>query len=167
VNTGILPPNGVFTSSKAIKISDVTDGTSNTAAFSEHVIGDFNQAVSTPVADTYRPGTHPLNSDDAVLFCMVTNVQDLTQQGVSDVGSPWLYGYHSTTSYWHSAPPNSRSCMFPPSRISTTATSLHPGGVNVLFLDGSVKFIKNSVSYNTWYALGTHSGGEIISSDAY
>jgi hypothetical protein len=34
-------------------------------------------------------------------------------------------------------------------------------------LDGSVKFIKNSVNYNTWFALGTHAGNEVISSDAY
>ena len=46
------------------------------------------------------------------------------------------------------------------------ASSRHPGGVNVLFMDGSVKFIKNSINYNTWYAVGTHNGGEVISADA-
>jgi hypothetical protein len=33
--------------------------------------------------------------------------------------------------------------------------------------DGSVRFVKNSISPQTWWALGTRAGGEIISSDSY
>jgi prepilin-type N-terminal cleavage/methylation domain-containing protein len=132
VNNGIvIPPNGLFYSDQLIKLADVTDGTSNTAAFSEHVIGDFSNSVATDFSDTFAPGTHPLNSDDAYTMCRAANVNDLTQQGYSNVGAPWVYGYHSTTSYWHSGPPNSRSCMFPPSRIATTANSRHASGVNL------------------------------------
>ena len=47
------------------------------------------------------------------------------------------------------------------------ASSRHPGGVNVLFADGSVKFIKDTINMRTWMALGTRNGGEVISSDAY
>ena len=50
---------------------------------------------------------------------------------------------------------------------SLPATSMHPGGVNALFADGSVKFIKDSISRPTWWALGTRARGEIISADAY
>ena len=50
---------------------------------------------------------------------------------------------------------------------ATTASSNHPGGVNVGFGDGSVKFIKDSVSYQTWWGLGTRNQGEVISSDSY
>jgi hypothetical protein len=39
--------------------------------------------------------------------------------------------------------------------------------VNVLFLDGTVRFIKDSINYNTWIALGTCGGGEVISADSY
>jgi hypothetical protein len=39
--------------------------------------------------------------------------------------------------------------------------------VNVGFLDGSVKFVKDSVSQATWWALGTKAGGEVISADSY
>jgi prepilin-type processing-associated H-X9-DG protein len=45
------------------------------------------------------------------------------------------------------------------------ASSNHPGGVNVGFLDGTVRFIKNSVSRPTWWAIATRAGGEVISSD--
>ncbi len=47
------------------------------------------------------------------------------------------------------------------------ARSRHPGGVNVLFGDGSVHFLKNSVAPGTWIALGSIKGGEVISSDSY
>jgi prepilin-type processing-associated H-X9-DG protein len=57
--------------------------------------------------------------------------------------------------------------MFPPSRIMTVANSLHPGGVNLMLADGSVRFIKSSVDLTTWRALGTRNGGEVVSSDAY
>ena len=45
--------------------------------------------------------------------------------------------------------------------------SRHPGGVNSLFGDGSVHFMKNSISPMTWVQLGSINGGEVISSDSY
>ena len=42
----------------------------------------------------------------------------------------------------------------------------HPGGMNILLGDGSVRFIKNSINGSTWRALGTVAGGEIIGDDA-
>lgn len=47
------------------------------------------------------------------------------------------------------------------------ALSSHPGGVNSLFGDGSVRFVKDAVSPESWRALTTISGGEVISADAY
>jgi prepilin-type N-terminal cleavage/methylation domain-containing protein/prepilin-type processing-associated H-X9-DG protein len=46
-------------------------------------------------------------------------------------------------------------------------TSYHPGGANACFLDGSVRFIKNSVSYNTIWSIGSINQGEVVSSDSY
>jgi prepilin-type N-terminal cleavage/methylation domain-containing protein/prepilin-type processing-associated H-X9-DG protein len=54
-----------------------------------------------------------------------------------------------------------------PTYMSLSASSYHPGGVNSLFGDGSVRFIKNSVNPVTWRALGSVAGGEVISSDQY
>jgi prepilin-type processing-associated H-X9-DG protein len=42
------------------------------------------------------------------------------------------------------------------------ARSLHPGGVNVLLGDGSVRFVTNGISANTWQALATRAGGEVL-----
>ena len=49
----------------------------------------------------------------------------------------------------------------------SNANSNHPGGANVLFGDGSVRFVKSTLAINTWWALGTRSGSEVISSDSY
>jgi prepilin-type processing-associated H-X9-DG protein len=46
-------------------------------------------------------------------------------------------------------------------------TSRHPGGANVGMLDGSVKFMKDSVNLGTWGALGTKAGGEVIDASSY
>ena len=69
--------------------------------------------------------------------------------------------------YNHVNVPNKRSCIFPPGRIMNTANSYHPGGVNVTLCDGSVRFVKDSISLPTWRALGSRNGGEVISADSY
>jgi prepilin-type N-terminal cleavage/methylation domain-containing protein/prepilin-type processing-associated H-X9-DG protein len=45
--------------------------------------------------------------------------------------------------------------------------SRHPGGINMVFGDGSVRFVKNSISPTTWLALGSIAAGEVLSSDSY
>jgi prepilin-type processing-associated H-X9-DG protein len=75
--------------------------------------------------------------------------------------------------YVHTIMPNKKSCFFGSSWPGTQAyvdigaSSNHPGGVNCLFLDGTVRFIKDSISNVTWYALGTVAGGEIVSADQF
>jgi prepilin-type processing-associated H-X9-DG protein len=46
------------------------------------------------------------------------------------------------------------------------ASSYHSGGVNVLMLDGSVHFAKNSINRATWRAIATYAGGEVFSADS-
>lgn len=58
-------------------------------------------------------------------------------------------------------PGNSDSDQFAGSR------SRHPGGVNICFADGSVRFIKDTINGNTWNALHSIKGGEVISADAF
>jgi len=48
-----------------------------------------------------------------------------------------------------------------------TSRSNHPGGVNVLMADGSVRFVKETLNSDLWSALSTINRGEIISSDQY
>lgn len=160
-NYGMPEPNGPMIPNKYLRFADITDGTANTAAFSEHGKGDFSNAISSRT-DTFWPKTYPNTADEAVQQCNAIDPNDLQYQRVSDVGAPWLQGYHSTTTYFHVAPPNGRSCMFPPGRIATTAKSSHTGGVQVARCDGSVSFVTESVDILVWRALGSRNGGEAI-----
>jgi prepilin-type processing-associated H-X9-DG protein len=75
--------------------------------------------------------------------------------------------------------PNSNQYQFSGCRWDCAATcgvdfghlfvpsSLHPGGVNTLFGDGSVRFVKNSISQAIWMSLGSKDGGEVVSSDSF
>jgi prepilin-type processing-associated H-X9-DG protein len=54
-----------------------------------------------------------------------------------------------------------------PTYAAITSRSYHPASVNALFADGSVHSVKNSISVQTWRALGTVGGGEVISADSY
>jgi prepilin-type processing-associated H-X9-DG protein len=84
-------------------------------------------------------------------------------------------GYVGLASYNHWTTPNTVPCQNSLDPIvgwvgpygSASATSLHPGGVNLCFADGSVHFIKNSIAYQPWWGLGSRSGGEVVSSDQY
>jgi prepilin-type N-terminal cleavage/methylation domain-containing protein/prepilin-type processing-associated H-X9-DG protein len=156
-------PNGVMIRYYKIRPKDVTDGLSRTAAFAERNLGDGSNSVSTVESDSYAPGTYPNNADEALQQCNAVDATDLSKQGVSDVGMPWIRAYHSTTMYFHGSTPNGRSCMYPPGRIMTTASSRHKGGVNLLMSDGSSRFVTDDIGVNVWRALGTRNGDEVIS----
>ena len=86
VNYGMPEPDGVFFLEKRMRFRDIIDGRVHTAAFSEHGLGDFSNAVSSP-SDTFWPRTHPSTADEAYAQCEAIDIRDLQYQRVSDVGS--------------------------------------------------------------------------------
>jgi prepilin-type processing-associated H-X9-DG protein len=88
-------------------------------------------------------------------------------------GQIWLNEYCGEGGcYSHINTPNLKACNFTdqgkvPGNTMIGASSYHSGGVNVAFLDGSVRFVKNSVSQQTWWALATMAGGEVIDASSY
>jgi prepilin-type N-terminal cleavage/methylation domain-containing protein/prepilin-type processing-associated H-X9-DG protein len=158
------PPDGVFFSqSQNINIASITDGTSNTAFFSERVLGDGNMGLVSPLEDVFNgpggaPGT-PATADDAYNLCQQVDITNLANQFPIFMGAPWASGQQC---YQHISPPNSRSCGWLGSLRSTmAATSRHTGGVNVAFGDGSTRFISETIDLATWRALGSRAGGEV------
>jgi prepilin-type N-terminal cleavage/methylation domain-containing protein/prepilin-type processing-associated H-X9-DG protein len=161
VNASMPANDGGFWARTPYRTADILDGLSNTAAFSEHIKGDFSNALVSPDGDTFQPGTYPNTPDEALAQCNAIDITNLAYQGKSTAGDSWMNNDHTSTRYYHAFPPGSRSCMFPPQRISTTANSRHPQMVNVLLFDGSVRGVPYSISLSAWRALGTRNGGEV------
>lgn len=162
VNFNMPPCNGVIVPTVVMRFADIRDGTSNTALISEKIKGDGSNGISTKESDTFQPGIYPNTPDEAYQYCKQVNVLDLTKQGYSNVGAPWIYSYHSASRYYHVTPPNGLSCMYPPGRIATTAGSYHPGGVNLALCDGSIRFVTETIDLLTWRALGSRDVGEPV-----
>ena len=92
------------------------------------------------------------------------------------IGQEYYRNFTVTGYYNHTLPPNSplydcgtdqdTAAVNNYSRVHVAARSYHNGGVNVGMADGSVRFVKNTISPVPWAALGTRAGGEVISSDS-
>ncbi len=87
-------------------------------------------------------------------------------------GRAWISGWgHAGGIYMHVLPVNGRSCHIYggelDGNILITPGSAHPGGLNVLLGDGSVRFVRSTIAHPVWWALGTRDGGEVVGSDAF
>jgi prepilin-type processing-associated H-X9-DG protein len=162
----MAPPNGPFFAERSMRMAQMKDGTSNTAMAAEKLLGDFNQGIPTIARDVYVSATWPVTLEEAYRNCEAVDNSSVPTNGESNAGTPWIDGFLHTSIYKHVAPPNKKSCYMYPARLVMTASSAHPGGVNVLLGDGSVRFVKDTINIDVWRALGTIRGGEVISADA-
>ncbi|MEZ6062109.1 MAG: DUF1559 domain-containing protein [Planctomycetaceae bacterium] len=151
--------NGVFFRSSRVRFRDITDGTSNTAAFSERLVTDGNNGTVSPESDVFLALSDPADQDEAVQQCAAVDISNLASQFPIFMGAPWLNGQHC---YLHVDVPNSRSCGFFPTKATMPPSSRHTGGVYVQLADGSVRFASDNIDLRVWRALGTRDGGEII-----
>jgi prepilin-type processing-associated H-X9-DG protein len=161
-------------------IATFQDGTSNTAIFSEWIKGPAGLPGKDGLGMVYYlpgqlqdNGCSPPNCTD-IFFAQQCNntVVNQSNQAWGWKGEWW--GYGGTMIYSHTQTPNRAACQYQNENTDWRATSTmvnassnHPGGVNVAFMDGSVRFVKSSVSYQSWYAIATPNNGEVLSSDSY
>jgi prepilin-type processing-associated H-X9-DG protein len=97
------------------------------------------------------------------------------RQNKSMLGRDWNQGMFGHTLGTTLLPPNSiyPNCNLEPwggdfdAPSMINLSSYHPGGANVSFCDGSVRFVKSSTAMQVIWALGTKAGGEVVSSDQY
>ena len=168
----------------AVTLASLTDGTSNTAAFSERVMG-IGSPTNNPFDPTIPGGneahvppvTAAQETSPQAFYALCKVTPPLPANGGGWVplddnvgGAIWAFGGGgANTRYVHVMPPNTWSCIDNASGLQRcgVASSRHPGGVNVCFCDGSVKFIKASIGVPVWWALGTKAGNELVSSDQY
>jgi prepilin-type N-terminal cleavage/methylation domain-containing protein/prepilin-type processing-associated H-X9-DG protein len=170
-----------------VNLSRITDGTSNTAIFSEWTKGRNQAGVNDPKFQVYRLGetiswTAPLSPIiEGDLASTLNRLKSLCGQSTTisfpTKGYSWMFMECGVGGgYSHIMPPNSKACQWDnlagnPNGNAKHATligasSYHSGGVNVGMLDCSVRFVKDSVNILTWAGIATMSGGEVISSDS-
>jgi prepilin-type N-terminal cleavage/methylation domain-containing protein/prepilin-type processing-associated H-X9-DG protein len=200
-------PNGIFAvRSPAIGLRDITDGSSNTVAFGEWRIGDFNDgqnSIQDMVGITWNSAgwacaaglKQPPNRN---MDCPCANMPmgaDSLMRAHNRGAQAWQagtggYGTRGQRSWngrmWHVGnyghafgntlvPPNSQYpyCQFWEGNGDFDSaginglSSFHSGGANVCMADGSVRFLKSSVNWQTLWALGSRAQGETISADSY
>lgn len=164
--------DGVFFVNSATRMSEVFDGTSNTALFSESSLGtgpenssDASLIQSSPQTVYRFTFTTPL-TDSAANSATLFNFTNRR-------GFMWINGEYRCTMYNHYYGPNSAtpdvfSASFHPApekRFAAygwrAARSFHPNGVNVVRADASLHFVNQNIDLQTWRALGTRNGGEV------
>jgi prepilin-type processing-associated H-X9-DG protein len=155
-----------------VTFASITDGLSNTVIFSECIRGK-NEKVSYGKHQVY-PGTLSYKAVTSLTMLAAScNPLPTATPSWGNKGELWLDDNCGAGGcYSHVMTPNKMSCFWSDAQISSfmgliTASSNHAGGVNVGALDGSVKFVKDSISQRTWWSLATHQGGEIIDASSY
>jgi len=177
---------GIFAFRTSYTIANVLDGTSNTVAFSECLVGpgsvpgnsrslskqsvgesNYVDVYTTLPAGTAAPGT----TLPAQLAKCNASTNNATSKGLRWAGGDTGYTLFNTV-----VPPNSPqykwgTCKNGGGGIDqadyVNAQSNHSGGVNVMMADGSVRFVKDSISWNTWWAIGTKGNGEVVDASSY
>jgi prepilin-type N-terminal cleavage/methylation domain-containing protein/prepilin-type processing-associated H-X9-DG protein len=131
---------GVFMVNSKTRVTDMTDGTSQTVLVSELIKSpgeDWRGVMHYPEGPLYQHNNtpnSPVPDQFRVQFCQ------------SIPRAPCIGTYTS----WDTR------------KVILSARSRHPGGVNVLLADGSVRFAADAISLATWQALSTPAGGEVV-----
>ncbi len=145
-----------------VRARDITDGLSNTVAFSERLV--WPEYAGSNVDVSQFPQEWPrLVLDVRGPFSGQTEFVEACHTSARPlVPMRWTGGREFRTSL----SPNNSGCDGGVYR-ALSATSLHTNGVNVLFADGSGRFISNGIDMKLWNALGTRAGNEPLSLSAY
>lgn len=204
-STNIASFRGAFAYRSQFKLSDIKDGTSNTLGFSERIRGNTTRDLGN-VSNGFNPGSphfSPSQCDATYNF----DTQEYPANGTSinaggytysmnlwgnsttdGPGNRWARGYTQYVAFTTNAAPNHASCFPGGDNASILPpTSYHSGGVNTVFLDGSVRFIRDSVNagnpaikigdaaaltpasgtnpYGVWGAMGTRRAGDMVNFD--
>ncbi len=163
---------GPFYRNSSTRISQFTDGTSNTALFSEIRKGPNGSSSfqDPPVGSAiyYDVATNYSSLNDT------TPLADLLDQNPASCdipGNAWAYrglqyyrGLIVAVYYTHTLTPNAkrRDCVQVDYGGHAATRSHHVGGSSTVLGDGSVRFVSDNIDLNTWKAIGTPNGGEVV-----
>jgi len=175
----LSPVDGVFSTTGpgskpkanqgAVRILDITDGTSNTILFGERIVGDTNldSYLSAPFDTPPMPPLQPAST------YMVWATPPGPNVAGSLVGSTVSINYKHGSVYIPPVPPPPPMIPPPPPNVTWSTLgpqwwarlgaigSHHTAGANVSLADGSVRFLRDSTDISTLRSLSTRAGGEI------
>ena len=184
---------GLFCQNTCYGLRDITDGSSNTIAFGEKLVGTPGQFSgqgvgyrgngvngSSPLGNTYDATQNPtqittdLNACQSTWNGLTINASNLIDQE----GQYWMIGDTTFTLFNTIVPPNSTTYKFgscrngcntcnPDGSQFVNLSSNHSGGVNILMGDGSVRFLKSTVATQIYWYIGTKSNQDVVSADSY
>lgn len=170
--------SGAFPPGLALRAGDFPDGLSSTIGVSERLQGDWEKSPFRRGGDyRLRDGKNAGTDPDVALAICRSLASDPSATLESRGGESWFLSGLHFTGYNHCSTPNrpEDDCSFTKYVDSVhdrfmidgafSASSAHPGGVNVLMMGGEVRFTRDSVMLPTWRALSTRDGGEVISGD--
>ena len=159
--------NGLFPEVGWVAISWVPDGLSHTLAFSERVRGSGSESRRDPERDLFPRlgGVH--TADPLLIACRIAARPQSQRDGFVFSGRYWFWTGRERTLYNHAQTPNGSipDCTYgalTPAIDMATARSRHPGGVNALMADGSVRFASSGIDQAVWRGLGTRNGRELV-----
>jgi prepilin-type processing-associated H-X9-DG protein len=185
---------GLFTQAgKSYGVQHITDGTSNTIAFGESLIGDLTiervKWRDGPLVNSGYAGGGPFYDASANYQAVLADLQACQaafanptpdgNTGINNIkGFRWAEDGGGMTLFNTIVPPSSSQYTFTYCGLGAqnsnatdqpyqNANSNHPGGANFLLADGSVRFLKSSINVRTYWALGTKANGEVLSADSY
>ena len=178
VRTGQYAGRALFHLDSSVSIDDVLDGTKNTVAFAERLLGS-TQKPTFNAGDIYRDCANPPGNDipalnESAYRGVVADAESKVEGGtnhLTGLGSFWQLGRLGYGYYNHIFTPNSSTpdCYFVIGGSQGTgsdgvvsARSNHGGGVNVVLADGSCQFVSNSIDVRIWWALGSREGNETV-----
>jgi len=180
-NRGIFPLTSYPVTDSKVTFGSITDGSSNTIVMAERCFGSSDTRRTKGYIAINVPG---LNTTPVNCLATASGGFYLPTQSVLEsraMGIFWFVGVPAVEGFSTVLPPNSPSCAsgaWEDSWGVYSASSEHPGGVNVLLGDGSVRMISDAVNtgdlsrpevtsgyspYGVWGALGSKSGGESVS----
>ncbi len=150
-----------------VNLAGILDGTSNTAAASEWVKG--------------RSGSNALGKSLVYSIAQYTNGSAQNDFNVCTAATAPLWDFKGEYwtlqdtgrggPYYHVMTPNKAGCATSSAYGNVDSFigpgSYHPGGANMLLMDGSVRFVKDTIGLIPWNALGSRAGGEVLSADSF
>ena len=174
---GLVTGNGAFAPNRNFRPGDFADGMSNTLAMAE-VKAFTNRIAGAVNTTTYSPPPAPPNTPADLSSFALTALNpasfthaELVDGKVHETGFTAVFAPNTPVIY-SSGGVNydvdlvlATESSLGDTYAAVTARSYHSGGVNVVLMDGSVRFVRNAIPITTWRSLSTRAGGEVIGND--